>query len=202
MKRVAQILSVLFHPLLIPIYALLQINLMPFFYPGSDTLRHVLIFGSMFVLVVPPIIWYIVLYKFNVIKSWKATTRKERIWPYLFTILSYILVSIISYLLKVDYGFTQLWQGAALALVLVFIINFFWKISAHATGMGSWLGMLFFLSIYNGFSLLSEIIIVILSSGLVGWSRLKLDAHTPMQVFFGYLLGLFFVGILPFFIFL
>lgn len=202
MKRVAQILSVLFHPLLIPIYALLQINLMPFFYPGSDTLRHVLIFGSMFVLVVPPIIWYIVLYKFNVIKSWKATTRKERIWPYLFTILSYILVSIISYLLKVDFGFTQLWQGAALALVLVFIINFFWKISAHATGMGSWLGMLFFLSIYNGFSLLSEIIIVILSSGLVGWSRLKLDAHTPMQVFFGYLLGLFFVGILPFFIFL
>ncbi len=202
MKRVAQILSVLFHPLLIPIYALLQINLMPFFYPGSDALRHVLIFGSMFVLVVPPIIWYIVLYKFNVIKSWKATTRKERIWPYLFTILSYILVSIISYLLKVDYGFTQLWQGAALALVLVFIINFFWKISAHATGMGSWLGMLFFLSIYNGFSLLSEIIIVILSSGLVGWSRLKLDAHTPMQVFFGYLLGLFFVGILPFFIFL
>ena len=202
MKRVAQILSVLFHPLLIPIYALLQINLMPFFYPGSDTLRHVLIFGSMFVLVVPPIIWYIVLYKFNVIMSWKATTRKERIWPYLFTILSYILVSIISYLLKVDYGFTQLWQGAALALVLVFIINFFWKISAHATGMGSWLGMLFFLSIYNGFSLLSEIIIVILSSGLVGWSRLKLDAHTPMQVFFGYLLGLFFVGILPFFIFL
>ena len=202
MKRVAQILSVLFHPLLIPIYALLQINLMPFFYPGSDTLRHVLIFGSMFVLVVPPIIWYIVLYKFNVIKSWKATTRKERIWPYLFTILSYILVSIISYLLKVDYGFTQLWQGAALALVLVFIINFFWKISAHATGMGSWLGMLFFLSIYNGFSLLSEIIIVILSSGLVGWSRLKLDAHTPMQVFFGYLLGLFFVGFLPFFIFL
>lgn len=202
MKRVAQILSVLFHPLLVPIYALLQINLMPFFCPGSDTLRHVLIFGSMFVLVVPPIIWYIVLYKFNVIKSWKATTRKERIWPYLFTILSYILVSIISYLLKVDYGFTQLWQGAALALVLVFIINFFWKISAHATGMGSWLGMLFFLSIYNGFSLLSEIIIVILSSGLVGWSRLKLDAHTPMQVFFGYLLGLFFVGILPFFIFL
>lgn len=202
MKRIAQILSILFHPLLIPVYALLQMNLLPFFYPGADTLRHVLIFGSMFVLVVPPIMWYILLYKLKVIESWKASTRKERIWPYLFTILSYLLVSTICYLLRVDYGFTELWFGATLALVTVFIINFFWKISAHATGLGSWLGMLFFLSIYNDYSLLSEIIVVSLSSGLIGWSRLKLEAHTPLQVFFGFLLGLFFVGILPFFIFL
>ena len=199
MNKIAQILSVLFHPLLVPIYALLQINLMPFFYPGSDTLRHLLIFGSMFVLVVPPIIWYVILYKFNVIKSWKATTRKERIWPYIFTILSYFLVAVICHLLVVDYGFIQLWKVATMALVMVFIVNFFWKISAHATGMGSWVGMLYFLSVYNGFSLLSQIIVVLLSSGLVGWSRLKLEAHTPAQVFFGFLLGLFFVGILPFF---
>ncbi len=202
MKRIAQILSILFHPLFIPIYALLQMNFMPFFYAGTDTLKHVLIFGSMFVLVVPPIIWYIVLHKLKIVESWKATTRKERIWPYLFTILSYILVSIICHLLAVDYGFTQLWQGATIALIVVFVINFFWKISAHAAGMGAWTGMLFFLSIYNGFSLLFEIIVVILSSGLVGWSRLKLEAHTPRQVFFGYLLGLICVGILPFLIFL
>ncbi len=202
MNRIAQILSILFHPLLVPIYALLQVNYLPFFYPAADTLRHVLVFGSMFTLVVPPIIWYILLYKLKVIDSLKATTRKERIWPYLFTILSYILVSIICYFLAVDYGFVQLWQGATLALVLVFLVNFFWKISAHATGMGSWTGMLIFLSIYNDYSLLFQIIVVILSSGLIGWSRLKLEAHTPQQVFFGYLLGLICVGILPFLIFL
>ncbi len=202
MKRIAQILSILFHPLLVPVYALLQMNLMPFFYPAPDNLRHVLIYGSMFVLVVPPVIWYFLLYKLKVIESLKATTRKERIWPYLFTILSYILVSIICYFLAVDYGFTQLWQGATLALTIVFLVNFFWKISAHATGMGAWTGMLMFLSIYNGFSLLFQIIVVILSSGLIGWSRLKLEAHTPQQVFFGYLLGLVCVGFLPFLIFL
>ena len=202
MNRIAQILSVLFHPLLVPVYALLQMNFMPFFYPGADSLRHVLVFGSMFVLVVPPTIWYFLLYKLKVIKSWKATTRKERIWPYLFTVLSYVLVSIICLFLTVDYGFAQLWQGATVALTVVFIVNFFWKISAHATGMGSWLGMLIFLSIYNEYSLLFQIIVVILSSGLIGWSRLKLEAHTPLQVFFGYLLGLICVGLLPFLIFL
>ena len=202
MKLIAQILSVLFHPLLVPVFALLQMNFLPFFYPGADSLRHVLIFGSMFVLVVPPTIWYFLLYKLKVIKSWKATTRKERIWPYLFTILSYILVSVICYFLDVDYGFSQLWQGATIALLVVFIVNFFWKISAHATGMGSWTGMLIFLSIYNGYFLLFQIIVVILSSGLIGWSRLKLEAHTPQQVFFGYLLGLICVGFLPFLIFL
>lgn len=202
MKLIAQILSVIFHPLLVPVYALLQMNFMPFFYPGADSLRRVLIFGSMFTLVVPPLIWYFLLYKLKVIQSLKATTRKERIWPYLFTILSYILVGIICYFLKVDYGFTRLWQGASIVLIVVFVVNFFWKISAHATGMGSWAGMLFFLSIYNEYSLLFQIIVVILSGGLIGWSRLKLEAHTPLQVFFGYLLGLFGVGILPFLIFL
>ena len=202
MKLIAQILSVIFHPLLVPVYALLQMNFMPFFYPGGDSLRHVLIFGSMFTLVVPPVIWYFLLYKLKVIDSLKATTRKERNWPYVFTILSYLLVSVICYFLKVDYGFSVLWQGAMLTLLAVFIVNLFWKISAHATGMGSWTGMLLFLSIYNEFSLLFQIIVVILSSGLIGWSRLKLEAHTPLQVFFGYLLGLFGVGILPFLIFL
>ena len=202
MKTIAQILSVIFHPLLVPVFALLQMNFLPFFYPAADTLRHVLIFGSMFVLVVPPVIWYIVLYKLKVIESLKATTRKERIWPYLFTILSYILVSIICYMLAVDYGYALLWQGATLSLIIVFIVNFFWKISAHATGMGAWTGMLFFLSIYNDYSLLFQIIVVILSSGLIGWSRLKLEAHTTLQVFFGYLLGLICVGFLPFLIFL
>jgi membrane-associated phospholipid phosphatase len=202
MKIIAQILSILFHPLLIPVYALLQMNLMPFFYPGAETLRHVLIFGSMFLLVVPPIIWYVILHKLKIVESWRAKTRKERIWPYLFTILSYLLVSIICYLLVVDYGFSQLWYGATVALIVVFLVNFFWKINAHATGMGSWTGMLIFLSIFNGFSLLSQIIVVLLSSGLIGWSRLKLDAHTPSQVFFGFLLGLICVGFLPFLIFL
>ena len=199
MNKVAEILSILFHPLIIPVFALLQIYYMPFFYTDFGLLRDLIIYGSMFLLVVPPIIWYIVLYKFKIIKTWRATTRKERIWPYLFTILSYSLVCFISYILKVEYGFLTLWLHAGMALTMVFLINFFWKISAHATGMGSWVGMLYFLSIYNGFSLLFEIIVVLLSSGLVGWSRLRLEAHTPAQVFFGFLLGLFFVGILPFF---
>lgn len=202
MRRIAQILSVIFHPLIVPIYALLQMNFMPFFYGGAETLRHVLVFGSMFVLVVPPIIWYFILYKLKVIESLKVSTRKERIWPYLFTILSYLLVGTICYLLKVDYGFSILWAGVTMALFLVFLINFFWKISAHATGVGSWFGMLFFLSVYNAYSLFSEIIIVILIGGLVGWARLKLEAHTSLQVLLGYTLGFFCVGILPFFIFL
>lgn len=199
MNKLAEILSILFHPLIVPVFALLQMRNMPFFYSDFGLLKDLIIFGSMFLLVVPPTLWYFVLYKFKIIQTWRATTRKERIWPYLFTILSYSLVCFISYVLGVEYGFLTLWLHAGMALTMVFLINFFWKISAHGTGMGSWVGMLYFLSIYNGISLLSEIIVVLLLSGLVGWSRLRLEAHTPTQVLFGFLLGLFFVGILPFF---
>lgn len=213
MEKVANILSGLFHPLIIPVYALLHIYFMPFFYGEGyyftqllivpmNTFKQLLIFGSMFLLVVPPLIWYLLLYKLNIVKSLRATTRKERVWPYIFTILSYSLVGFICGQLDVEYGFDCLWKGASLALIIVFIVNLFWKISAHATGVGSWLGMLVFLSIYNSYPLLSEIIVIIFIGGLVGWARLKLDAHTPLQVLFGYLVGFVSIGILPFFIFL
>jgi hypothetical protein len=66
--------------------------------------------------------------------------------------------------------------------LLVWQIDRFWKISIHATGVGSGLGIVLAAA---GWSLWP----LSLSLPLVMWARLRLQAHTPAQVWAGAFLG-------------
>lgn len=94
--------------------------------------------------------------------------------------------------------------GAVIGLFIAFFINIFSKISAHAVGMGGLLGMVIItmaLSNFDSFVLHSTIIgtfefsmnalllFTLLMAGLVGTARLLLDAHTPNDIYGGYLVG-------------
>jgi len=66
--------------------------------------------------------------------------------------------------------------------LLVWQIDRFWKISIHATGVGGGLGIVLAAA---GWSLWP----LSLSLPLVMWARLRLQAHTPAQVWAGAILG-------------
>lgn len=87
------------------------------------------------------------------------------------------------------FWFISLLLGACVALILALLINFFWKISAHAIGTGGLLGGIMgvaqdpfdkpLLGLYHRNP----------NSRLVGTSRIFLKRHTPMQVYAGFCLG-------------
>ena len=78
-----------------------------------------------------------------------------------------------------------LWCSACFSAgaALVWLINHFWKISIHATGIG---GGAFMLVEVSGLWVLPGIAVVALA---VAWSRLCLGAHSQSQVIAGFLLG-------------
>ena len=78
-----------------------------------------------------------------------------------------------------------LWCSACFSAgaALVWLINHFWKISIHATGIG---GGAFMLIEVSGQWVLPGIAVVALA---VAWSRLCLGAHSQSQVIAGFLLG-------------
>ncbi len=57
-------------------------------------------------------------------------------------------------------------------------------------GVGAFSGLALYTSYYYGLQLLLFIAVTFLLAGLVGTARLKLKAHTPAEVYLGYLLGL------------
>jgi len=65
-------------------------------------------------------------------------------------------------------------------------INLFWKVSFH-TFASSAMATMFFMVTSSWWSL----VLLLLVSLVIGWSRIRLGVHTPMQVLIGFLLGIF-----------
>jgi membrane-associated phospholipid phosphatase len=56
-------------------------------------------------------------------------------------------------------------------------------------GWGGLVGLILSLSLRFNTDLVLFLILAILFSGIVGFARLKLTAHSPMQVYMGFLIG-------------
>ena len=192
MERIAQIISVLFHPLLIPTYAFLILFSQKAYYslliPYESKLRLVvLVFIITFVFPSLIVVFFI---SRKWISSFQMEDKNERIYPY---IVTGIFFSLAYYLLK-DIQISPIYHffalGSAILVFVAFLINFLWKISIHMIAMGGITGMILGMSLMNLFN--SSLILygLIFCSGLVGFARLQLRAHSHAQVYAGYLLGL------------
>ena len=192
MKQTAKIISTVFHPLIIP-----SIGLMIIFNTNSyinyaipaELKRATLLLISISTFIIPLLISLLFINK-RLINSLEMETRKERILPYSFTILFYIFTMFIIKKAPLPPIIFDFVIGATLSVVLAFIINFRWKISAHMIGIGGLIGALISIALLLKVYLTPFIIAGFLIAGLLGSSRLILQAHTPAQIYTGFVLGI------------
>ena len=191
MKIAAKIISSLFHPLIMPIIGLLIIfntdSYINYTIP-MELKKAVLLLVVTSTFIIPLLISVLLLNR-NMINSLEMETQKERIIPYAFTIIFYVFTL---YMLKrapippIIFNFVV---GATLSVILAFLINIKWKISAHMIGLGGLVGALICISIILEIYITPYIILALLIAGLVGSSRLILKAHTQMQIYAGFAVG-------------
>lgn len=81
--------------------------------------------------------------------------------------------------------------GATLSLFVAFIINIFSKLSLHTLAAGNLLALCLVMMRYSTYDLRFLFVAMILLSGIIGVSRLILEAHTEKEVVTGYLAGFF-----------
>jgi len=193
MKTVAKIISSIFHPLLMPIIGLLVIfNTDSYINYAIDKETKIitLVLISIYTLIIPAFI--AVLLRFaRLIKSLEMETQKERVVPYLFTIICYIVTLYQLQKAPISPIIYNFMIGATLSVMLAFIINISWKISAHMIGVGGLIGALFCVAILLEVYITPYIVASILVAGLIGSSRLILKAHTPAQIYCGLAVGIF-----------
>jgi membrane-associated phospholipid phosphatase len=106
------------------------------------------------------------------------------------TLIFYLAAYFLIRKLPVSAVYQRFLFGACLSILLVLAVSYFWKISTHLVGWGGLTGLILILSLRFHTDLMLLLIISLLLSGSVAFARLKLDAHTPMQVYTGFLLGL------------
>jgi hypothetical protein len=189
--RIAKIISYLFHPLLMPTYGFILIfattNYISTFTPSALKLAIIGI-TFMFTFVLPTLNAFILL-KTGRIQSLEMESSSERVLPYISTILYFAALFYMFYVREFPTVLVLLIAGAGLSILATFIINFFWKISAHAIGIGGIVGALIGIYLRLQIDLRLHLLVVIFVAGLVGFARLKLKAHSPGQVYSGYALG-------------
>lgn len=188
---IAKLISVVFHPLLMPTWAyVLLINFgepieheQSFFW---EWLNGGYIFLATFL--VPSII-FVVLFKLKYISALNMPNRQERHLPILITAVFFYLSFYLFRQLGLDALFGLYMLGATALAWLSMLINYWWKISLHTLGAGGLTGAVATLTLYFSPTYFAVLPIVVVVSGFIAFSRLKLKAHSQAEVYVGYLLG-------------
>ena len=175
MKYIAQTISYVLHPMLMPLYIL-------FFIFNSNTLFAYIPWGvklycylvTVFALLIMPVISLPLFKYFRLIRSYELNDKQERVYP----ILVAVAFAFLGFWLLGRIGYTNIVRQLYLVLIILLstfsVITFRWKISMHMTAIGGLCGFL-----------------------LVWGMNYQGDVRNALQVYLGFLFGLFFVfGIL------
>jgi hypothetical protein len=139
-------------------------------------------------LVLPAVSTFLLL-KQGHIKSLEMESSFERKIPFLTTAVFYSMGYWFLKELPLPRLFHLLIMGATVSVIVAVVINLRWKISVHMIGMGGIAGVLMGMSQVLLMDLRLPIIISLLCAGLLGTARLSLQAHTPAQIYTGFLTG-------------
>jgi len=189
--KLTQLISILLHPMFMPLLALhLTLLVLPSLaFTLSQNLLliyGILVFSTM-VLPLASIFW---LMRKGKVSSLEMSNHKERPLP-LFKAV--IWMSFGYYLLQNLLFYTPILKaellGAIIIILIAAIVSKFWKISLHLLGIGGVVGVFIALQIMHG-DFLYLILLFILLSGLLGVARIKQKAHNYTQVYAGFLVGL------------
>lgn len=149
-----------------------------------------LIFGITFVL---PALNVSMFKAFGLIKSLSMEERRERVLPFSFVTILYVVVTYLFFIkTRVSLHDNLLkFLLVADALVLVStVVTIFYRVSIHSIAVCGIIGILLPLNkISEDGGLFYPTIGAILAAGLVMSSRLQLNAHTPREVLVGALIG-------------
>ena len=178
-NKIAKIISYLFIP---PINLLITfIVLSNQIYVDAELKINTVLIALIFGLILPISVFVYLRFKGKIIND-DATAKDERTLPYVIGIGLAINALILAFIFELHPLIIALWFSYIVTQIVMVIINLYWKISAHLIGVGIPFATFFFL-------FQSDVFYLILIPIIVGWARLTLKVHTPMQVFFGFLLG-------------
>ena len=194
-SRAAQLISWVLHPLLLPTFTfaiLLYVTPITILTIQSDA-RWLLMLVIFILTCLAPVTGIMVFYTSGNVQRLDYQSPSDRLIPFSVVFVFYLMATL---LFGVNNTFNKLpflliFTGTlTFCLLVVTLINFFWKISIHSVGIGGLLGCLFGLSYrFSDERFLYPIVIVTVLGGLVMSAQLYLNTHKSWQILVGSVLG-------------
>ena len=190
MKLLANIISSVFHPLFMPVFGMSFYLKYMFFLEVKPVFYKFIILVILVCTLFFPLMSILLMRSSKIISSVHMPTKEERRWPLLFgTFFFFLAYMLISYVKSPVKELNYITIAGIATLMICTIVNLLYKLSIHMAGIGGITGMMVAYAPQAEINMLYVLIGMIFASGLVGFARLQLSAHSSGQVAAGYAAG-------------
>ena len=188
-------ISILFHPVFVPT---ITVFLVVKIYSNIIILENqagIILIGTCVFSLILPLLSVFILLLTKKIDSLEMPKKEERFLPILFASIWMILGF---YFMKEIFSYApimkSIYLGAIYVMLIALLITKKWKISLHMLAIGGATGVFIMLEFLFGQNLMI-LLITILISGILGFSRLSLKAHSLNQIYAGFIVGNIIMGL-------
>ena len=190
-----KIVSILFHPVFVPT---ITVFLVVKIYSNIIILENqagIILIGTCVFSLILPLLSVFILLLTKKIDSLEMPKKEERFLPILFASIWMILGF---YFMKEIFSYApimkSIYLGAIYVILIALLITKKWKISLHMLAIGGATGVFIMLGFLFGQNIML-LLITILISGILGYSRLSLKAHSLNQIYAGFIVGNIVMGL-------
>jgi membrane-associated phospholipid phosphatase len=159
--------------------------------------KWIAIVGTLVFTGILPLIPLVILIVRGEITDINVSVREQRTFPYMFSFLAYIFWAYFLWRnLQMPFFIVSVAIASAVSTIILLIINFKWKISAHLCCAGGVFAFVVGISFKFEINPVWLIITMLAITLLLVISRIELKAHNPAQTFAGFAIG-FVITLLP-----
>lgn len=196
-RILAYFISVVFHPLFIPLYVtwFLMTTHPIQFADFSGRVRLAILGPVIENTLILPLAVVLLCKPLGFISSLQMKTQRDRIVPYVATMIFYYWIYRVSVYHSGNHeSFPPMLciflLGNFIAIILAFLANIGLKLSMHSLAMGGVIGVMIQLLNDPYFNPSVPLLITICLAGLVASSRLVLSAHRSREIYWGFMIGI------------
>jgi hypothetical protein len=193
LTTLANIVSYIFHPVFMPVILAAAVYfLSPASFAGVDESKFgewLIILG--FLSVFFPLFTLFLLKKLDFIESIQLHTAKDRIIPLIATMIFYFWANMVfGNIPNVPMILHLVTLSSFWGVMVLFMINIFFKVSMHTAAAGSFAGIMIVLALISPINMLLPFFATIIVAGCIGTARRILGAHGSGEIWLGYAIGL------------
>lgn len=188
----AHLVSYVFHPLFIPVYAtLFVLYVHPLLFAGYTDGMKVRMLATVFVnLTMLPAATVFLCWRLKFVTNLYMDNPRERVIPLAAAMIFYFWCW---YVLKnnaaVPEAFRMFLLGSFLTIIAAWLTNIVFKVSLHALAVGGLTGFMLLLTFGTDGSSAQYLGFAVAIAGLVCSARLLLSSHYPFDVYAGFIIG-------------
>ncbi|WP_346701492.1 hypothetical protein [uncultured Alistipes sp.] len=188
-RKIANTLSWVLHPFLLPVYLMVVLLTMTTFALFSPGVKFYFLWVVMLYAIIIPFLTLGILHSLGRISDFRIDNRRERLLPLLIGTVCYVLCALTFSKIPSAIFLRKFMLAAACCEAMCFVVSLRWKISLHLTGMGAIVALLVVMNIVGVGNMLLPLSVAILGAGALASARLYLGCHNPVQIFAGFFGG-------------